>query len=69
MEALKRSLAQDPTAEPKQAAPSKPSRPKAVPDRRQPPLLLPVAGGRKKTEATGAEPAAAATPRGRKRAS
>ena len=69
MEALKRSLAQDPTAEAKQAAPSKPSRPKAVPDRRQPPLLLPVAGGRKKTEATGAEPAAAATPRGRKRAS
>jgi DNA end-binding protein Ku len=68
MDALKRSLAQDADAPPKQAAPSKPARPKAVPDRRQAPLLLPVAGGRKKKETTAAEPVAAAAPKGRKRA-
>src|SRR6266446_6474061 len=69
MEALKRSLAQDADAPAKQAAPSKPARPKAIPDRRQAPLLLPVAGGRKKKEPAAAEPAAAAAPKGRKRAS
>jgi hypothetical protein len=66
MEAPKRSLAQDTAAPPKQAAPSKPARPKAIPDRRQAPLLLPVAGGRKKKETIAAEPAAAAAPKGRK---
>src|ERR1700730_8069755 len=67
MDALKRSLAQDADAPPKQAAPGKPARPKAVPARRQAPLLLPVAGGRKKKEAAAAaEPAAAAAPKGRK---
>jgi DNA end-binding protein Ku len=68
MEALTRSLAQDAQEAPKQAAPSKPARPKAVPDRRQAPLLLPVAGGRKKKEPAAAEPAAAVAPKGRKRA-
>ncbi len=70
MEALKRSLAQDAEAAPKQAgATTKPARPKPVSDRRQAALLLPVAGGRKKSEATSAEPAAATAPKGRKRAS
>jgi len=43
MEALKHSLAQDTEPEPKTAA-SRPTRAKAVPNRRQRALLLPVSG-------------------------
>jgi len=69
MDALKRSLAKEAETEPKQATASRPARPKAAPDRRQAPLLLPVAGGRKKKETATAEPVAAPPSRSRKRAS
>jgi DNA end-binding protein Ku len=68
MEALKRSLAQDGEAEQKKAAVGKPTRTKAVPDRRQRALLLPVSGGRGKTDAAGAEPTASTVPKRRKKA-
>jgi non-homologous end joining protein Ku len=71
MDALKRSLAKEAEAKPQQATTSKPARSKPAPDRRQAPLLLPVAGGRKKKEPAPAEaePVATPTPKGRRRAS
>jgi DNA end-binding protein Ku len=68
MEALKRSLAQDAEPEPKKAAVSKPTRAKEVTDRRQQVLLLSVFGGRGKTDAAVAEPAASSAPKRRRKA-
>ena len=62
MTALKRSLAQAPSAKGAKA-----KRATAAPDRRQRELLLPVSGGRKKKEERAIAPTTAAT-RGRKKA-
>jgi hypothetical protein len=66
MAALKRSLAQEaPTPKPRTA--NKAKRTKEVPDRSQPALLLPLSGGRKRSQQTAAEPAPnIASNRGRK---
>src|SRR6516164_652443 len=55
MAALKRSLAQEPSALEQRAAKSK--RAKQIPDRRQPALLLPLAGNRKTKQQFSAKPA------------
>jgi DNA end-binding protein Ku len=55
MAALKRSLAQEPSAPERRTAKSK--RAKQTPDRRQPALLLPLAGNRKTKQRPSAEPA------------
>jgi len=68
MEASKRNVARGAEPEPKKAAVSKPTRAKAVPDRRQRALLLPVPGGREKKNALVAEPAASTAPKRRKKA-
>jgi DNA end-binding protein Ku len=66
MAALKRSLAQDAPASKRLGAASRKT-PKTKPDRRQPALLLPVSGGRKRTTEDAAERPISA-PRRRKRA-
>jgi DNA end-binding protein Ku len=55
MAALKRSLAQEPFAPEQRTAKRK--RTKQAPDRRQPPLLLPVTGARKRNQRPSADPA------------
>ena len=72
MDALKRSLAREQAAAPERGAAAAPSarRQRPVADRRQPPLLLPVTGGRGAKAESNAEPeappAAAAPAKGRK---
>jgi hypothetical protein len=68
MEDLKRRLAQDAEPEPKKSAAGKPTRAKAVPDRRHRAMLLPASGGREKTDGAFAEPAASTAPKRRKSA-
>ena len=69
LEALKRSLAQEAQPEAKKAPAGRPSRAKGTTDRRQPPLLLPVSGGREKADAAAvAEAADASAPKRRKKA-
>jgi DNA end-binding protein Ku len=68
MEALKRSLAQEAEQKPKKAAASRPTHAKAVPDRRQRALLLPVAGGRGQAHTDGAEAQTSTAPKRRKKA-
>jgi DNA end-binding protein Ku len=69
MDALKRSLAQEAMAQGAKPAPRL-RRAKAAPDRRQPTMLLPVSGGRRKEEepTAVAEPRAAPAPRRQKKA-
>jgi hypothetical protein len=64
-EYLKSSPTQDAELEPKKAATSRPTRAKAVPDRRQGARRLPVSAGREKTVAA---PAASTAPKRRKKA-
>jgi hypothetical protein len=66
MAALKRSLAQDAPASKRLGAASRKA-PKTKPDRRQPALLLPVSGGRKRQTQDAAERPTSA-PRRRKQA-
>ena len=62
MAALKRSLAQEPSAPEQKAAKSE--RAKQITDRRQPVLLLPLAGNRRTKRRLSAEPAATKRSRG-----
>ena len=62
MAALKRSLAQEPSALEQRAAKSK--RAEQIPDRRQPALLLPLAGNRRTKRRLSAEPAVTKRSRG-----
>ena len=65
MDALKRSLAREEAPVPGKDAPAEARRARAG-DRRQPSLLLPVAGGRGAKDEPAAEPAVPAAPRRRK---
>jgi DNA end-binding protein Ku len=67
MEALKRSLAMENEDEGTTATP-KPRRAKAVLDRRQPALLMPVSGGRQSKDELAAQPTTTASPKRRRKA-
>jgi DNA end-binding protein Ku len=66
MDALKRSLAREQATTPERVVSAASKRGKAIGDRRQPSLLLPVSGGREATEEPAAQPAAPVAPRRRK---
>jgi hypothetical protein len=68
MEALKRSLAQDSEPEPRTAAGTKPTRAKVAADRPQRALMLPVSGGRERTDAAVTKPMASTVPKRREKA-
>lgn len=66
MDALKRSLAREETSVPAQGSAAASSKRTRAGDRRQPSLLLPVAGGREATEQPKSQPAPSAAPKRRK---
>jgi DNA end-binding protein Ku len=66
MDALKRSLAREEASAPQRTAAASAKRPRPAADRRQPPLLLPVSGGRGAKAEPEAQPAAPVAAKRRK---